>query len=136
MMTATGLDFGTGLTKLAQYRLRGQNGPGELSVGMIPTAVSFVDLSSRLPDLTDFLDYEAGPSAGASGLTRCDGFPAMLESQFPAPSFCGRTSGELSREFLRLLFDSAHVPMETSVNPAPLVVAIPPMPPYLGSVDP
>ncbi len=133
MTTAIGLDFGSGLTKLARCRPDAGNGPAELITWPpTPTAVAFHDLSSEIPGLTDF----PAPETGAARSVRCDGFPAMLGPADKAPSFHGRTSGELSREFLRLLFAAAGVPTDKPGNPVPLVVVVPPEPRGLDGPDP
>lgn len=114
MTTAIGLDLGNGLTKIAQRQPFGAK--------VIPTAVTYQGLSTEIPAPTRFPRPD-----DREHTVRCDGFPAMLgygEAR-PVPSFGDRTSGEVTQEFVRLLFESLGWFAGDTQAPGPFVVSVP-----------
>jgi len=123
-MSYLGLDIGAGLTKLARCCEDTRFGPGRRpAVTMLPTAVVYEGLTSRIP---------AGPAEETQqpGIVRCDGFPHMLTAARSAdrvPSWLNRTPAEVTQGYLRCLLDTAE-PAETDGGNEPhgLVAAVPP----------
>jgi hypothetical protein len=95
MTMRIGLDVGTGTTKVVLHYDDPRHGPHPR---LVPTAVCFHAMASRIPDFS--------PSAAASAdELRCDGFPAMLGA-WPherVPAWGGRTPTEVTQSFLHHL---------------------------------
>jgi hypothetical protein len=105
-----GLDVGTGMTKLTRY-----HGDARLTSVIVPTAVLYRGLASRIPDVS--AGGETPPDA-----VRCDGFPAMLgvTSFDRIGAWGGRTPAEVTQSFLRRLLNRA------DGEEGDLVITVPP----------
>jgi hypothetical protein len=97
-----GLDVGTGLTKLAR-RPEGDGATGpDGAVRATSTAFSYQGFAGEIP---------SGPpgEAAASGVSRCDGFPLMLDGVWSATRVSAwqhRAPGEVAQDFLEHVLSS------------------------------
>lgn len=132
-MTGIGLDFGTGLTKVAQYTSDSLDDP---SLRAVQTAVAYKALAAWIPEG----EIPAGDGGEWADAVRCDGFPAMLDTPAAIPEFMNRTAAEVTSDFLRLLLEREDRqradPLDVApVGPAarPIVIAVRPQAPAVGA---
>jgi hypothetical protein len=120
----TGLDLGTGLTRVAwQGTGSGDQDDDDFRTSCVPTAVLYRGLDGEIPAFSPGIDELA---AGV----RCDGFPMLLDGspRSRIPEWGNRTPVEAAQAFLRLLLGPG------GRGDGDLVVAVPAASSKLGEI--